>query len=151
MIEKINKVYFEFERWKGPKIKDDYNGKAVLDYNDEPLFAELVVLRKFQESGYDGVWVDNYRNTFKKELPEKNFKYELPDRIAGIFNELVKANGGRSGCWDLLCWNDKEIKFIELKRKNHDAIRESQIRWLENALQHGINQDSFLIVEWDIK
>lgn len=59
-----------FELWQGPRIPDSYGGKAVLDCNGEPLFAELAILRVIQEDpGWDGVWIDTYRKRFRQFIP----------------------------------------------------------------------------------
>ena len=46
-----------FTPWRGEPIVDTFGGKPVLALDGEPLFAELVILRKLQVAGWDGVWV----------------------------------------------------------------------------------------------
>jgi hypothetical protein len=56
----------------------------------------------------------------------------------------------RSGAWNVFCWRDSEYLFAESKRTGHDRIRDSQIAWLETALNLGLSPESFLIVEWTV-
>ena len=37
--------------------------------------------------------------------------------------------------------------FVESKRAGKDAMRETQLRWLEAALDLGLTPDDFLLVE----
>ena len=55
----------QFSVWQHDVPFDRYGKKAVLDFRGEPLFAELVILRLFDEAGWSGVWVDTYRHCFR--------------------------------------------------------------------------------------
>jgi len=66
-------LYLEFKKWRGNTIKDNYNGKAVIDFQGEPLFAELAVLRLYQQKGWNGVWVGCYRKKFRANVPGEGF------------------------------------------------------------------------------
>ena len=73
----IPKYFLRFDSWKGAPIPNTYNGKAVIDWNGEPVFAELAVLRLFQAHGWDGVWVDSYRRKYRIGLPDVATPIEL--------------------------------------------------------------------------
>jgi hypothetical protein len=66
----ISKYFLTFHRWRGPPPPNTYNNKAVLDWSGEPVFAELAVLRLFQSHGWNGVWADSFRGTFRIGLPD---------------------------------------------------------------------------------
>lgn len=142
-------VFFcQFNSWQRQSIEDTYGGKAVIDYNGEPLFAELVILRLLEKRGWNGVWVDTYGRRFRNSLPPSSC--ELPQHAANFFE---KANSGRkwaAGCFDVFAWNEGQHLFVEAKRKGKDAIRVTQRQWLEVALNSGISVGSFLIFEWDV-
>lgn len=144
-------VYLSFHEipvWTGIPIKDSYGNKPILNYKGEPVYAELYALKKFIEKGYDGVWVDTYRRRYRTKLPEnQKEKLKLPDFAA---NQLSKIwlNGKLSGTWDLFLWKDKQFKFVELKRKGKDKIRQSQIDFLERALKIGFMVEDFEVFEW---
>jgi hypothetical protein len=156
MIENLNgieirKSIHKLPLWTGKKIADTYGNKTVLDYRGIPLYAELYVLKTFKEKGFDGVWADTYRRRFHTELPEKNeLKISLPDFIE---KKLEKINPDKklSGTWDLILWKSKQILFVELKRKNKDKIRQTQIDFLVRAISCGIPQENFEIFEWTEK
>jgi len=148
----IAKLYLTLKKWHGLVIKDDYNGKAVIDFQGKPLFSELAVLRSYQCKGWDGVWVDCYRKKFRVNLPERQDSIvSLPPKIENIINVIKKRNKGLSGCWDILLWKGRSIRFIELKRLKKDKIRPSQIRFLDVALKSGVPKEAFSLVEWDFK
>lgn len=143
----IGKCYHQFKVWRGSPIADTYGGKAVLELDGEPVFAEIAILRLLQKAGWDGVWIDTYRRRFRQSLPPRSCV--LPARAQDF---LDKANAGRKwppGSWDVFAWKNAEFLFVESKRKGKDAIRQSQIVWLGSALNSGIPLDWFVIFEWD--
>lgn len=146
-IQKCNLV---FKRWNGEPIRDTYNNKAVVNWNGEPLFAELAILRLFQADGWDGVWVDSYRNKYRIGLPERSEPVRLQTEQQEFLDAIRERTGRRGGCWDVFAWRGNERKFVESKRIGKDAIRESQILWLEKSLEAGLRPDDFLLVEWDL-
>ena len=147
----VSKRLYLFQKWKGNKIKNDYGGKAILDYENNPLFAELVILQLLEKEGWLGVWVDTYGKKFRKDLPEKSDPVSLPPDKQSLLDSISKKAGGFKGCWDVFAWKGNEYLFAESKRIGKDAIRDTQINWLSAALQVGISAKSFLLVEWDIE
>lgn len=146
----IQKYFLHFKPWQGTPIANTYNGKAVIDWNGEPVFAELAVLRLFQSHGWDGVWVDSYRRKYRVGLPDVVEPVALPPQIDQLV-ESIRAKTGRSGgCWDVLVWKVTQVLFLELKRSKKDRIQESQIQWLEASLAEGLKVENFGFVEWEI-
>ena len=149
--KEINKSYHELPTWNGNSIKDSYGNKPVLDFNGEPVFAELYALKQYKRNGFDGVWADTYRKIFRTELPEKNQpKIDLPEFVQNKLNE-INPNGKLSGTWDLILWKNNTLKFVELKRQKKDKIRQTQIDFLDRALGKGMAVDDFEIYEWKEK
>ncbi len=147
----IRKSFQELPIWTGVEIEDTYGNKPVLDYKGTPLFAELFALKMFKEKGFNGVWADTYRQTFRTELPEKKEpKITLPDFVKNQLDQINPDNT-LSGTWDLILWKDNEIKFVELKRKGKDKIRQTQIDFLDRATKYGIPIENFEIFEWTEK
>jgi len=143
-------VRMTFKPWQGEAIKDAYGGKAVLDFNGEPVFAELAILRTFQAEGWEGVWVDSYRKKFRVGLPGVVDPIILPPERQALFDRIKDRVGAFRGCWDVFLWKGKEVRFIESKRSKRDAIRPTQVAWLDAALAEGLLLEQFLIIEWDI-
>src|SRR3989344_541018 len=134
----IQKYFLTFNLWKGAPISNTYNGKAIIDWNGEPVFAELAVLRLFQSYGWDGVWVDSYRRKYRIGLPDVVEPIEFPERQRELI-ESIRAKTGRSGgCWDVLVWKDDTTLFVELKRQKKDKIQSTQIEWLAAAIGSGL-------------
>lgn len=150
MIEKCAVKHHSFKKWSGSPIANTYGGKAVLDYQGRPLFAELLALNLYKELGFDGVWVDTYSKKFRTGLPENATPVELSAEINVKLQEIVTINKSSKGVWDLLLWKNGELKFVELKRKKKDAIRQSQVEFLNSALKCGYTLHQFEIIEWDI-
>lgn len=144
----VAKWSLQFKPWGGKPIADTYGGKAVLDWRDEPVFAELAIVRTLQGEGFDAVWIDGYRNRFMQSISEER---TLPEHAQALLDRVISFNDDhRQGCWDVLAWKDESYLFAEAKRKGKDHIRESQVRWLEAALQAGMDISNFRICEWDI-
>jgi hypothetical protein len=140
--------FHSFKAWKGHPISDTYGGKAVIDCDGEPLFAELAILRMIQAKGWKGVWIDTYRRKFRQSLPPQSC--ELPEHAQAVLERASAGHKWRPGCFDVFGWKDGQYLFAEAKRKGKDAIRETQFNWLESALDSGLPLESFLIFEWGI-
>lgn len=148
----IQKCEFIFNKWTGKSVEDDYGGKQVVEFNDEPLFVELAVLRMLEREGFSGVWIDSFGKCFRKEMPPSKTQYPaLVSTASDIFNIINEKMLKGGGCWDVLAWKEKDVLFAECKRNKKDSIRESQIIWLEKCLSLGLKPKNFLLVEWDIK
>jgi hypothetical protein len=148
-VAKIPKTTPNFKLWTGVKITETYGGKAVLDFYNEPQFAELGILRIFEREGWTGVWVDTYRGKFRTRYwPEDSVA--LPKDKEALLNAIYKASGSRAGCFDVFCWKETDLIFAESKRRDGDKIRDTQRRWLESALKCGVPMESLLFIEWGI-
>jgi len=144
----VSKADVCFEQWKGDDISDTYGGKQVVDIKGEPFFAELAILRFFQNAGWQGVWVDTFRRKYRTQFTDS---VELPAKMLTVLNGIFLKVGSSNGCWDVFCWKGEDIVFAESKRFSKDRIRSTQLIWLEAALKFGFNLNSFLIVQWRIK
>ena len=136
-----------FKAWRHDIPFDRYGRKAILDFRGEPLFAELVILRLFDEAGWDGVWVDTYRHCFRVSVANR---IEIPKDKLRLLEEVYAAAGAKGGCFDVFVWRGDEIMFAESKRAGRDRLRTSQLRWLDAALRRGLQACSFLVVEWSL-
>jgi hypothetical protein len=146
----INKYHFAFKQWPTPHNFDTYNNKPLLCLNNEPLFAELVFLRLLEKQGFTGVWVDTYRKKFWQGLPHNSLPIKPSPKIEAIYNAIYNAKGGKkAGCFDVIAHNNDAYVFAELKRKQKDYIRPTQIEWLNAALNLKIENATFLIAEWE--
>ena len=145
---KIKKYFLQFKLWKGKPIPNTYGNKAVIDFNGEPVFAELAVLRLFQSQGWDGVWVDSYYRKYRVGLPDVATPVELPEKQQKIIDSIRAKTGKSGGCWDVFVWKKDQILFIELKRNKKDHIQESQKMWMEKSLNYGLSGHTFLLLEW---
>lgn len=146
----INKYHFSFKEFTEKHNFDTYGGKQVLTHNNEPLFAELLVLRLLEQKGYKGVWVDTYRNKFWQRLPHFSFPVLVDKKLQEIINKIYELKGGRrAGCFDIVAYKGDNFLFVELKKKKEDKIRMTQIEWLKAALDLGLDKDTFFIAEWE--
>ena len=148
----LDKYSFIFNPWDENHKYDTYGGKLILNYKNEPLFAELVILRLLEEQGYKGVWVDTYRNKFWQRLPHFSFPVIPDNKILEIYNKIYSIKGGRkSGCFDIIAYDKNEnFIFCELKKSKEDKIRNTQIEWLKAALTLNLKNAYFIIAEWSI-
>jgi hypothetical protein len=130
---------------------DTNGGKTILYVDGNPAFAEMAILSEFQREGWDGVWIDTYRNAFRRGYWGVPPVEHLPDAPRRLLDRVIEARDGRRrGTWDVLCWKASGFVFAESKRRNRDRIRAGQGDFLGAALNVGVPLDSFLVVEWDI-
>lgn len=146
----LPKACVTFDPWGGESPKTRYGGKALLDWKGELVFAELAILRAFQSAGWDGCWVDTYGGKYRVGYWGDAVVRDIPTKAAGLLRRIQVSSGQRSGCFDVFCWKDEEVRFAEAKRKGRDRIRDTQRRWLEAALGVGLSTEDFLVVEWSI-
>jgi hypothetical protein len=145
----IQKATPTFTVWKGDRVHDNYGGKNILEYNGQPAFAELIVLKNFLIEGWTGVWVDTFRSRYLTDYwPAKEVK--LVREADELLKSIYQDASSRKGCWDVFCWKDNSFIFIECKAKGKDVIRGSQIKWLASAIKIGLPLSFFLIVEWSV-
>ena len=144
----VAKVSPVFRAWTGKAPGDSYGGKSFLDYRGRPRFAELVILWMFRDAGWDGVWVDSFRQKLWADQGELR-PGGLPAFPASVLVQIRGSEGFPRGCWDVICWQGKEIIFIEAKRRSEDSIRQTQVKWLSNGItKAGLEPINFLVVEW---
>ncbi|RYY84389.1 MAG: hypothetical protein EOO15_19470 [Chitinophagaceae bacterium] len=158
LIVSVPKSIVSFKKWQGEKIRNDFGGKPLIDYFGRPLFAELAIMRTFLDDGWQTRWVETYGTKEPKcmvawkddEYKDQEHSPFEDEAIGFLFSEIASKNGGSySGCWDVVAKKDNNIIFAESKRSKKDAIRESQQKWFRAALQCGLSQDNFLMVQWD--
>lgn len=144
--------YPVFQEWTGKFSGFDFGNKPLLDYRDNPVFAELLILKLFLEFGWDGVWVETYGGTnFLKEMPA-NWKLsphhiEIPQEKELLLKNIWKT-AKTNACFDVFVWKGADVLFCEAKYKGKDKFTKGQIKFIEGALRLGVPIDSFLIVEW---
>ncbi len=147
----ITKYFLKFKKWNGKPVPDSYGNKTVINFNGEPVFAELAVLRLFQSNAWDGVWVDSYRRKFRAGLPGVVEPVRLSSEQERIIESIKSRTGRLGGCWDVFVWKDNQFLFLELKRNKKDKIQDSQRIFLKAALEIGLTIKNFVLVEWDLK
>ncbi len=147
---KILSACISFRPWRGVPVPDSYGGKAVVTVDGRPLFAELAILAILKRQGWDGVWGDSYRRKFRTAMPGIGDPVSLGADQQRIWERLCRKSTPFSGCWDIFAWRGRALRFIELKRKGRDRIRQSQLKWLEAALSVGIALRVFQLAEWHI-
>lgn len=136
-----------FTLWRGDPV-ESYGRKTVLDIDGRPAFAELAILWSLQNAGWQGVWVDSFRHTFRTGYWNSAPQKALPQKPGSLSDETWNLAKRRSGVWDVFCWRDDRVLFCESKKAGRDRIRPSQRLFAESALKIGVPLDSFLYVEW---
>lgn len=142
---RIPMVCPKFVRWQGAVDFDDYGGKKLLNFEDKPTFAELLILRCLEKSGWQGVWVDTFRSRL---LVDRDKKIELPRERKSLLDDIRSIAKTPHGCFDVFSWKGDRVLFAESKQAGQDQIRDTQVHWLESALRCGLTPESFLVVEW---
>lgn len=152
-------VHLTFKRWAGKPIADTWGGKALVDYRDKPMFAELAIMHMAIDSGWQARWIETYGMRANKPFHFMDWAgrplIQRPEaritdtRILELLDSVATYNDTYYGCWDVLMWKDERSIFVESKRSKADKIRKTQIQWMESAIATGLFADDFLIAQWD--
>lgn len=136
--------------WVGVKPNDTYGGKPIVNLNGTPTFAELFLLECMRSNGWQGAWIDSYKQKYRVHYFEPREVPGLPDEPRKVLSRILGHSNFPKSCWDLVCWKGRDkLVFVEAKRKSKDKIRDSQIQFIERALSNGLHPNQFLIVEWE--
>jgi len=146
-VASVPKATPTFRPWTGKPILDEYGGKPVLEWKGRPYFAELLILELLRAEGWNGFWMDTYRNRRILDMSLASIQ-QLPPRIAPVISRIRALCGSRFGCFDVVAERAGEILFVEAKRAGKDKLRETQLRWIDAALSCGVRPEHLLIVEW---
>lgn len=158
----IPQCHIAFDQWQGTPIKETFGGKPLVNWENYPVFAELAIMKGFVNDGWDARWLETYGrgNKYPKCLTEwrdDKYKNQIDNPIAEkeineMLNDISKLNNNSfSGCWDILAWKNGNIIFAESKRQKKDSIRQSQVQWLQAAIEYGLTPENFIIVQWDFR
>ena len=108
-IVEVPRTRPRFQACSGKPPLDTYGKKPVLDADGLPAFAEIRILRLFQQDGWAGVWVDTFRRKFRTEFWPKNEIQLRPQKKELLENIYRRAAGDRKGCWDVFYWRVVQI------------------------------------------
>jgi hypothetical protein len=119
-----------FIAWEGPPPGDTFGGKALLCHRGRPAFAELVILWRFIEAGWQGAWIDSFGGRRLKDYWPEPVYQALPEEQEAL---LQRLSGVGARPWDVYCWSPSAVVFAEAKRQKRDSIRPTQVTFLERA------------------
>lgn len=140
-------------------MANTFGGKCALDWSGSPVFAEIVILQTFLQAGWSGRWVEPFgapamHPRFLTEWSPNGLKSTVGQpitepRVTTLLEAIAHANGDTyAGCWDVVAWSDDSVVFAEAKRKGKDGIKATQLKWIATALEHGVSENLWLVVEW---
>ncbi len=140
---------------------DTFGGKALIEVDGRPQFAEVAILRLFEADGWQGRWVETYGKPAMRPGLWREWHPDGPAAQVHVpieetwvnerLHTIAAANGNTySGCWDVVVWKGDRLVFAESKRKGKDRIRGTQVRWMEAAMRCGCPVDDFVVVEWGL-
>src|ERR1041385_3526654 len=100
-IVDVAKATPSFSVWRGEQPADRYGKKPVVDFEGRMAFAELVILWSLQRAGWNGVWVDTFRRTYRTDYWNAP-PVELPQEPQTILDRISAVRGGKyRGAWDV--------------------------------------------------
>ena len=143
-----------FQKWSGADFLFSYGNKPILNYQNKPVFAELVIARMLIDFGWEAVWVESYGGThFLNEMPNgwklspKSIK--IPEDKEMILKNIWRT-AKTTACFDVLAWKDDDILLCEAKNSGKDRLTKPQLKFIEGAITCGVPISSLLIVEWKL-
>ena len=112
-----------FSKWIGTPPAFDLGGKAVPNYNGEPCFAELAILRMLLQHDWSGAWVETFGGThFLSKMPE-GWSLQSEDIIPTDKTEKLKhiwKTGKTTACFDVFAWQGSEVAFLRSEPRRFD-------------------------------
>ena len=152
-----------FRPWRGAPAHT-FGGKDLLEVDGRPQFAEVAILRLFEQAGWQGRWVETYGHgkltpglwrDWHPDGPRAQTHHPIEAAwVRERLHAIAMVNGNSySGCWDVVAWSldasgTDRLVFAESKKAKHDRMRSTQVRWLEAAMECGMKAEDFLVVEW---
>ena len=136
-----------FAAWQGRAPGNTFGGKTLVCHQDRPAFAELAILWRFIEVGWQGAWIDSFGSRRLRDFWPEPVPQGIPEEQEALLQSLC---GAGTKPWDVYCWSPPGVIFVEAKRQKRDSIRPTQVAFLERGLGAGLGLDAFLIVEWTV-
>lgn len=155
----IPKCNLILEKWTGAPLNYSFGNKPLVKFQEQPMFAEMAIVQLFYEEQWDVRWIETYGRpklnpiflTHWKDDELKNQEHvEIKDeRILKILQKIAKINLNKfGGIWDVVAWKNENIIFAECKRQKKDTIQSTQKNWFKAAVEYGLTQENFLMIEW---
>lgn len=138
-----------FQAWHAAlRSRTGTGGRSFWNSKASHYSHELVILRHFQRTGWDGAWIDTYRG---RTLSGIDQPCEIPSGPRSRLTAIFEHAGSSSGWFDVFAWRADGFAFAEAKRCGRDRVRASQVSWLASALAVGVPLGALLVVEWSLR
>jgi len=158
----VSKVVCQFVEWTGKEPKESFGGKPFVELHDKPMFAELAIMKMFEDEDWNAKWIETYARpslepAMLSDWTDDAFENQVDDpitddRILDLLGAISSENGDTyAGCWDVLAWQGEQVVFAEAKHGGHDSLQDTQIKWLKSSLKAGLKPGNFLIIEWSFR
>lgn len=122
-VVEVPKPNPEFSVWPGSPPGDTFGGKAILDFNGRPAFAELAILLSFHKSGWDGVCVDSFRSRYLRGSWPAPLLGELPADQKALLERIVDHASGKAKPWGFTAIREALDMLRERKRETPSSPR----------------------------
>jgi hypothetical protein len=135
--------------WTGPRLQLERtrSREQLFAHRGRPLFAELAVLRRLQDAGFRGVWVDAEAGAMRTDLPGVAAPVTLPPDRAVLLARIAARRGRAGGLWSLLAWRDDESFFLHCRTRSADRLADPQLEWASAALGLGIDPSALGVID----
>ncbi len=146
----------EFVPWIAPLCsskpqRSETYGKTLMSAdNGSWTVAEIEIVRRFRQAGWQAGWVDTFGNAPREWGKWLVTLDSLPLPLGTPYRAITNAvdpDGG--GSPDVIAWREGSIAsavFIESKMK--DAIRPDQEKWFREAKNAGVSHNQCAIARW---
>ena len=125
--------------------------KIAIDLDGEVTWPELALVRLLERAGWEARWIKNWSGG-RESCAAVGEPRPLTGAGADAFDRIhAHAPGLRgAGTWDVLAWRDDEVLFLESKQhRSSDRLRDSQVAFLEAAIEVGLDPSAFVVVVYD--
>jgi hypothetical protein len=168
-VDSVPSVFMRFPQWRGAPFADDMGKKtaAMIDLDDEHLFAELAILRLLERDGWEGRWIHasssgeitkyitEWRDVSRQEQRSRPIQH---DGARALLYAIADRSGNRyGGCWSVFAWRGESYAFFEAKRqsaKDREKLKPAVEAWVRAALslrEQTMSPLDFAYVQWDYR
>ncbi|MEK7351980.1 MAG: VRR-NUC domain-containing protein [Nitrospirota bacterium] len=134
-----------------PPRSETYGKTLIVSPDGTWTVAEIELVRRMRESGWQAGWVDTFGSAPKKWVEWIVEPTSLPSPLRESYQTITWAAGRNGGGKpDIVAWRGESLAdavFLEYKGPK-DRVRVGQDAWFRTALREGMSRDQFAIARW---
>ncbi len=126
--------------------------KPSIELDGAASWPELVIVDLLSRAGWEARWTKNWAGGREFCVGVGTAK-PLSGRGREVYEAIHhrEPSLGGAGTWDVIAWRGSDVVFIESKQAaSSDRLRDTQLAFLDAALDFGVEAEAFAIVEYTL-